>query len=337
METKIITCTGFYATGSSAVTDILSDCDNVLCKGDYEVRILHDPYCVSDLEYNLIENPNRHNTSNAIKNFKKLVDFYSNFLSGKTCQKYFNYKFKEISYEYINDICDFQYFGKWHMDLYEKGRFFSFVSRSYNKVIVSLKKLFGIRDEKSYDLLPKREVAFAGTMSEEKFLHSTKKYISQLINTINEDKVEYVMVDQLVPPTNTVRYSRYVENLKIILVERDPRDLYIAEKYIYKGTVIPVYDIDLFCKWYDWTRSQAAKNGFSNNTIRINFEDIIYKNEKTVDTILSFVGIEKQHYHPNKFNPDKSKKNTQLWYKYDEEQNIKIIEDRLKKYLYDFD
>ena len=45
---KVITCTGFYGTGSSAITDIFLDCECVECKGDYEVRVLHDPYGISD-------------------------------------------------------------------------------------------------------------------------------------------------------------------------------------------------------------------------------------------------------------------------------------------------
>lgn len=54
---KVLTVTGFYSTGSSAVTDLIKECEGVFCKSDYEVRFLHDPDGVSDLEYHLIENP----------------------------------------------------------------------------------------------------------------------------------------------------------------------------------------------------------------------------------------------------------------------------------------
>ena len=40
--------------------------DNVCCKNDNEIRFLHDPDGISDLEYNLIENPNRHNSSHSM-------------------------------------------------------------------------------------------------------------------------------------------------------------------------------------------------------------------------------------------------------------------------------
>ena len=63
----ILTVTGCYSTGSSAVTDLVKECRDVYCKDDYEVRFAYDPDGIADLEYHLVENPNRHNTSHAIK------------------------------------------------------------------------------------------------------------------------------------------------------------------------------------------------------------------------------------------------------------------------------
>ena len=67
----ILTVTGCYGTGSSAVTDLIREFEGISCVSDSEIRILHDPDGVSDLEYSLIENPNRHNSSQSIKRFKK--------------------------------------------------------------------------------------------------------------------------------------------------------------------------------------------------------------------------------------------------------------------------
>ena len=41
---------------------------------NYEFRFVQDPDGISDLEYNLVENHNRHNSGHALKRFKKLVD-----------------------------------------------------------------------------------------------------------------------------------------------------------------------------------------------------------------------------------------------------------------------
>ena len=51
---KIITCAGYYGTGSSAVTDILGEFDNIHFMGDYEFRFIQDPGGIADLEYNIV-------------------------------------------------------------------------------------------------------------------------------------------------------------------------------------------------------------------------------------------------------------------------------------------
>ena len=92
----IITSTGFSNTGSSAITHILSEF-SVVQNSDKttEFRLLYDADCICDLEYNLITNPHRHNTSNAIKRFKKFVDFNTNPLLNHHYEKIFKSQFKK--------------------------------------------------------------------------------------------------------------------------------------------------------------------------------------------------------------------------------------------------
>lgn len=72
----LITPTGYFNTGSSAITHMLTEIEGVEnSSGVYEMRILFDPDCISDLEYNLIENPHRQNTSFALQRFKRYIDY----------------------------------------------------------------------------------------------------------------------------------------------------------------------------------------------------------------------------------------------------------------------
>lgn len=334
---EVITATGFYGTGSSAITDLLSDCDNVECKGDYEIRILHDPYGISDLEYNLIENPNRHNTSNAIKKFKWNVDFLSGKWWNKRYEKYFDGKFKKYSYEYIENISEFIYNGKWHWDIVERGYTFWLINRCYNKFFSVIKKIFHIKNEVNHNLLPKNEKAYAGIDNEELFLKNTNKYMNKLLNAISTKKDSILCVDQLVPPSNFTRYSRYVKGIKIFVVDRDPRDIYLLEKKVWKGNIVPCYDVETFCKWYRWTRRMYEKSVKTENVMKIQFEDLIYDYENTLDKVLKFAKIEKTHYNLNHFDPNKSILNTKLWEKYPEYYNdISYIAKHLSEYCYKY-
>ena len=67
---KIITNIGYHGTGSGALDDFFREFDNIPCApSEYECRFLQDPDGISDLEYNLIDNPNRLNSGFALKRY----------------------------------------------------------------------------------------------------------------------------------------------------------------------------------------------------------------------------------------------------------------------------
>ena len=68
MATKNISCVSYHATGSGAVDDFLREFDNInSAKSEVECRFLQDPDGVSDLEYNLIEEPETREVSDRVK------------------------------------------------------------------------------------------------------------------------------------------------------------------------------------------------------------------------------------------------------------------------------
>lgn len=132
---RFISCASYYGSGSSAITDFVSEFDTVYSFTDEEFRFVQDPDGVSDLEYNLVENFNRHNSGHAIKRYKKLVDFYCGNMFGKKYEKFFHGNWKKYSEKYIDDLTDFTYHGWWQYDLMDKGEFFYFRKRILNKIL----------------------------------------------------------------------------------------------------------------------------------------------------------------------------------------------------------
>lgn len=337
---KLITCASYYGTGSSAVTDLMSEMDNVTCKGDYEIRFIHDPYGIADLEYNIVENLNRHNSSNAIKKFIYEVDMLSGIGPWKRYEKYFQGKFKELSYEYIDNLIEFKYRGKWHFDIVEKGKFYYVLNRSYSAFCRKIFWLLRIKNERGFNLLPKNELAYCVCPGEEKFLEETKKYIDKIFEVFNTEKKEYVMVDQLVPSSNLPRYIRYFNNIKVFVVDRDPRDIYTLERMYWKGSIIP-HDVNDFCEWFKWTRSMNDKEKLKNsdNVYFLQFEDLVLDYDNQISNIFNFLGNERKHHVSAKkyFDPAVSKNNTQVWKKHPEiHEQIETIEKQLKDYCYEF-
>ena len=334
---RFISCASYYGTGSSAITDFVSEFNNVYSFTNEEFRFIQDPDGISDLEFNLVECFNRHNSGHSLKRYKRLVDFYCGNFLGKKYSIFFGEKWKEYSYQYIHELTDFTFPGWWQYDLYDKGFFFYFRKRILNKI---LHMTIWRNDVDRQINTMKKEITYCSHPSEEKFLKSTRKYIESLFSSVIPDGKDIMMVDQLLPPMNLKRYLRYFNNnIKVVVVDRDPRDVFILDKYVWKDGILP-NEVETFCKWYVYTREHRKKENLDTNEIKfIQFEDMIYQYDLTIKKLINWLGLdEKNHIKKKKiFKPSVSINNTQMWKKYLEaSEEVKIIEKRLTEYLYDY-
>lgn len=191
--------------------------------GNYEFRFAHDPDGLSDLEYNLVENFNRHNSGHALKRYKRLVDYYGDHFLVRRYEPYFNNQWKKLSYEYIDSLTDFTYKGSWQYDYYDRGPWFEFWAKLPNRI---LKRTIWRNKERNFDIL-KNEITFASHPSEAKFLECTRKYTDALFQAANKENKPILVVDQLLPSSNIMRHLRYFNNVQVVVTDRDPRDLYL--------------------------------------------------------------------------------------------------------------
>lgn len=338
---KIITCAGYYGTGSSAVTDLLGEFDNVHFMGDYEFRFIQDPGGIADLEYNIVENYHRHNSGHALKRYKRNVDFLAGNRFLKRYEGFFNGQFKKLSYQYIDSLTAFRFKGYWHQDVVDKGLLFwvyeRILSNIFQRLIVPVLRGKNNLEPKTLNLMP-NEYTLVPYASAEYFYSITQDYLEKLFSIANKDEKEFIMVDQLVPPSNSQKYCKYFKDIKIISVDRDPRDIYLLEKEIWKGGCVPTENIEDFCKWYELTRHHlVAEKDDPQKVLRIQFEDMVYHYQETIERIFVFLGLDKDHHKEprSKFNPDKSIRNTQIWKRYPERiEEMRFIEKTLEKYCY---
>lgn len=190
---RVITCTSYYGTCSSAVTDYVTEFETVKSLGEYEIRILHDMDGVTDLQYNLTENHNRHNSGHAIKRFKKLVDFYAGNRLASRYEPFFQNRWREISYKYINSLVDFSYRGWWQYDLLDKGKKYYYYKMVLNKFY---KLIIGRNNSHVLNMLPK-EITYCGHhLDPSKSIENTqlwKRYdIGSNLKFIEHELAEYL-------------------------------------------------------------------------------------------------------------------------------------------------
>lgn len=332
-----ITCASYYGTGSSAVTDYVSEYSSVFSFTDEEFRFIQDPDGISDLEFNLVQCFNRHNSGHALKRYKWLVDFYCGNIFGAKYSKFFGDKWKQYSYDYINALTDFTYHGWWMYDLYDRGKIFYFKKRIINKLLHMT--IWQGNVDRQYNSM-KNEITYCSHPNEEKFLRCTKEYIYRLFESVKPKDIDTIMVDQLVPPMNLQRYLRYFDNnIKVVVVDRDPRDLFFLDKYVWKDGIIP-NDVEIFCKWFRYTREHRKYENMNTDSIKfLRFEDLVYQYDKTTVELREWLGLdEKKHlYKCEYFNPDISLHNTQVWKNFScKDYERSFIEKELSEYLYDF-
>lgn len=332
---KFISCASYYGTGSSAVTDFVSEFDNVFSFTNEEFRFIQDPDGISDLEFNLVECFNRHNSGHALKRYKKLVDFYTgNFLGGKY-SNFFGSKWKELSYRYIDELTDFKYNGWWQYDLYDNGSFFYFRKRIINKLLHTT--IWLNKPEKNFNSL-KKEITYASHPTQDKFLKVTRRYIRDLFTSVIPKGYDTIMVDQLLPPMNLNRYLRYFDNdIQVVVVDRDPRDIFVLSKYYWKDGIVPK-DAKTFCKWFKYTRSHRKFELMDSPQVKfIQFEDMIYNYDETMNSLQEWLGLNRDaHIDKFKFfDPKKSIENTQVWKnKPEAKEEVAYISASLREYLY---
>lgn len=333
---RIIVPTGYMGSGSSAITDLIAeykDCDNK--NRDFEYVFLHCPNGLFDLEDKLLLGNNALRSDEALRTFEKCMkDLYD--------RKYWwvgNYKkilsenFDAITRKYISSITQFNFNGFWYM--HEKTNVKMFWKLCINKMI----KLLSFNKIKPKRVLKYNDGMRMSFIDEETFYKLSSEYIKDVLKEISTE--DNLVLDQLLLPFNLHRVDNYFgDELKVIAVERDPRDVFILNKYIWgkRNLTVPMpLEVNEFCEFYrNMRKSEIPTN--SKKVLRIKFEDLIYQYDKTIDQIEKFMKFDKSdHIKPlTRFNPKISIKNTQLFNCKEYEKEAKIIEKELKEYLYDF-
>ena len=229
---------------------------------------------------------------------------------------------------------DVEWSGYWHRDIMDEHavrKFLYYAERFVQKIILRQKDTAS----KYY-----RKPMYYAKPSKEKFFSEARSYLNKLFNTM-QIKTEFLALDQLVPPENTSEFLKYFDNnLKIIIVDRDPRDLYLLERFEYQETWVPYQNIEDYIKWYRLIREHRKEEQIDeNNVMFVYFEDFIYDYDKTINKVLDFCEIDESQWKNKRkhFNPDISIKNTKKWTAYPEaSREIELIKKELSEFLVEY-
>ena len=331
---KIIAAS-YMGSGSSAVTDLLSEYDNVSCpNGSYEYIFLHCPDGLFDLEDKLLMGNNALRSDEALRSFERAMrDLYDNghWWFGDYRNKVSSSFMNHVE-QFVSAISTTSFEGFWYeQEKLDKNAW------NHNRV----KRKLGA---KHYDLLATQlRMAFP---KPEEFYSAAQSFIDAVLSDIAQGLGNRtILLDQLLLPHNLWRADNYFDDAdtRVVVVSRDPRDVFALNKYVWKeqGNPVPLpFDVDAFCAYYRRMR-EAERPVDSSSVLRIRFEDLVLDYDSTVAKLEAFVGSPLLGKHTEKlarFNPEVSRGNIGVFgFSGESSREAEIITRELPEYLYPID
>ena len=323
---------GYGWSGSSACIDLLREFEGFKAL-EGEFRIAKDPYGLNDLENSLVHNWDfiRHDVAiRDFLNYCKMLSRKSNLFSkvGKNFSEKLNVDFMSESKLYIDKLTDMMYFGDTSVHRYNIS--------AYKNFIMKIRSKIGRNNAKNM---------YFSRPSEDMFLEETRKYINKLFNQYAESNdANTIILDQAVSVTNILNNIRYFDDMKIIIIDRDPRDIYsnLVKSNVLIGADLYNQDsIYKYVKWHETIRknikTKVKGKEFSKVILKLNYEDLVYDYKQSVARIIDFLGgdiVHKNKY--SYFNPEsvRAKNNAGLWKTYRSQSAMSQIGKELKEYCY---
>ena len=157
-----------------------------------------------------------------------------------------------------------------------------------------------------------------------RFIELARGYVKDLlVDSLNNDGCHTVVTHNMLEPCNPESGFCFFDNIKSIVVDRDPRDIYMTASTYSLGfnDAVPIYsrisgafDIDLFIKRQRILRDKTDYSS-NDNVLRIRFEDLVFNYSEICKIIYKFLEIpEGDHkFKMRAFNPEDSIKNIGLW------------------------
>jgi len=325
-----ICVSGYGKSGSSACINLLKEFEFV-DGPDKEFRIAKDPHGLIDLELSLIDNWEfiRHDT--AINDFLEYCSMLGRSdgvfrKAGKGFSGILHTDFTKESAEYIDRISDFMYFGDTMLHRYRLNALQSFKQRLRSK----------------FDLSNATTMYFSRP-NEEKFLMETKLYLTRLFEKYAVNKnIRKVVLNQAVSPVNIKKALKYFDNEKLIIVDRDPRDIYatmLKEGSFLGADAVSNNSVYKYIKWHRYVRKQSVhdvdNSDIQNKVLRLNFEDFFLHYSETISNIKEFLDIDFDHKDKgSKFKPESIRNHVGIWKGVPNQDVILQIEKELGEYCY---
>lgn len=233
MDAINVSVTGYCATGSSAAIDLLQEYDRMelAVKNGYEHVVFYMPGSLFDLEDKLLRNNDPHRSDEAIRTFLKTMRLLAEKDFGwfGSYDRVIGPAFMESVNTLVDSISQKENSGVWY-GRYKGVHFSPFkvglqlaAKIVFKRNVAKWGRQYSIEKGPMYFSVPTPEEFFAaGGKFARRYMELTGKPGSHMI------------YDHLLWPSHLDRLEAYFrDELKVLVLNRDPRDVYLLSKYVY--------------------------------------------------------------------------------------------------------
>ena len=329
----IIGACGFGSTGSSVVTDYLSEYDDITVKDDLEFTWVSAIDGLIDLERAVMHPHMRTGDSiTAIMRFLELVErrkakYERHGLSAEV--------FTRSAQSFIEEITT----TKWPW--YDNRITYKYKYRSkYCFHTFMMKKIIPKMEKKQGHQVfcwPMQEVRLS--VLPEHFYILAQKHVDELLQAMGLDQNTIIALDQPFAGNNPQACFPFYKDPYAVVVDRDPRDNYVfaRTRLLGRNHFMAVEPVEDFIAYYRALRKNQPYLMDNPRILRIHFEDMVYEYDKTSKMLRNFLHLPENPHPRSVFDPDLSVANTQVFKRFPQfSKDIEIIEKELPEYLFDY-
>jgi hypothetical protein len=322
---------GYAFTGKHAAIDLLREFRRFhVAKFAFEFNIMRVQGGIRDLETALVDDWSPIRSNAAIQRYRLLIDRFASknawlrptswfHATGWNYEVFFQGRFRARSNRYLEELSEAEWMAEWPYPMAEMHGTELFRRK--------LLRLLGVKS--AFDV----PVVLAAPSSEA-FMAVTRDYLADLLTAFAEGSGAHtVVMHNTCEPFNPGRALRYFYDARSIIVDRDPRDNYVAQ-FSVRSVMVPP---EIFVQRYRLYRELAKKHADPpGRVLRLQFESLVLDYEQTLPRIYAFLGMAPaDHIAPRRyFKPEESSRNIGIWRSHPKQDEIEYIRRELSDFCY---
>lgn len=326
---RYLDLSGYAFSGKEAVIELVREFTGfAVPESQFEFLLIRIQGGIRDLETALLDDWSPIRSDAAIRRLRQLIKRFgtrSKFSDPRTWftsvglnyEARYSNRFFDLSSQYLDNLIIAEWPTFWPYPMAEVSSAELFLRKVMGKL--------GVRKAHEF------KVCLA---TPNRFIELTRTYLNELLSSNVPEDTSTIVMHNAFEPFNPQRALRYFDRAKCIIVDRDPRDTYVAMLRRRPWAML----VQDFIVRYQLHREIVQRNAIeSPDILRLQYEDLVLDYDVTLSRILEFLGENRAIHACRKkhFDPGVSIQHVGIWRRHENQEEIELIHRGLGRFCYD--